>query len=76
MKDRKEKKNPKQLTLTLFMTLRANVLTILIIYFDKYIYNYILKENKMSHYFKDKLRPFYLISSSILLNVEMGLWVD
>jgi hypothetical protein len=58
------------------MTLRANVLTILIIYFDKYIYNYILKENKMSHYFKDKLRPFYLISSSILLNVEMGLWVD
>ena len=36
------------------MTLRANVLTILIIYFDKYIYNYILKENKMSHYFKEK----------------------
>ena len=40
---KEKKKNPKQLTLTLFMTLRANVLTILIIYFDKYIYYYILK---------------------------------
>ena len=65
MKDRKEKKkNPKQLTLTLFMTLRANVLTILIIYFDKYIYNYILKENKMSHYFKDKKKKKKTLNNS------------